>query len=330
MIYIETASEDVYYNFACEHYFLHIKKLPEPVFLLWRTSPTLMVGRYQNIAEEINRTYAEAHSLTLVRRQSGGGTIYTDEGCWQYTYILRDLTADEVDFRKNSEAVVAALNELGAKAYFNKRNDVFIGEQKVCGNARYVTDDGIVHHGSILFDCDLDAMEAALTPPEEKIISKGVKSVRQHVSNIHQHLSEDLSPEEFKARLLSLIFPGEMPVYEITEEDKREIEKYRREVFASPDFIFGKNPRFEILRKHRFDGGLLSANLCVEHGKISALSFSGDFFFDGDKDALDAYTGCLVGADYTTEGLSAALTRAAAHGQFFRITESDVLSLLLP
>ena len=330
MIYIETASENVYYNFACEHYFLHIKKLPEPVFLLWRTSPTLMVGRYQNIAEEINRAYADAHDLTLVRRQSGGGTIYTDRGCWQYTYILRDLAADEIDFRKNSEAVVAAINALGAEAYFNKRNDVFIGERKVCGNARYVTDDGIVHHGSVLFDCDLDAMGRALTPPEEKIISKGVKSVRQHVSNIRPYLREDLSPEAFKARLLSLIFPDGMPVYEITEEDKVQIEKYRREIFESPDFIFGKNPPFEIQKKHRFDGGLLSAKLSVAAGRIASLSFSGDFFFDGDKDALDAYIGCLIDAPYTAEGLSAALSRAAAHGRFFRITEADILSLLLP
>ena len=72
MIYIETGSTDVYYNFGLEYYFAAEKKLPEPVLLFWRTTPTLMVGKYQNILEEINKPYADAHGIHLVRRMSGG------------------------------------------------------------------------------------------------------------------------------------------------------------------------------------------------------------------------------------------------------------------
>ena len=87
MIYIETGSTDVYYNFGLEHYFATEKRLPDTVFLFWRTTPTLMVGKYQNILEEINKPYADAHGIHLVRRMSGGGTIYTDLGGWQFTFI---------------------------------------------------------------------------------------------------------------------------------------------------------------------------------------------------------------------------------------------------
>ena len=80
MIYIETGSTDVYYNFGLENYFAVEKRLPDTVFLFWRTTPTLMVGKYQNILEEINKPYADAHGIRLVRRMSGGGTIYTDLG----------------------------------------------------------------------------------------------------------------------------------------------------------------------------------------------------------------------------------------------------------
>ena len=76
MIYIETGSTDVYYNFALEYYFTLEKRLPETVFLFWRTTPTLMVGKYQNVLEEINKPYADEHGIHLVRRMSGGGTIY--------------------------------------------------------------------------------------------------------------------------------------------------------------------------------------------------------------------------------------------------------------
>ena len=82
MLYIETGSTDVYYNFGLENYFTVEKRLPDTVFLFWRTTPTLMVGKYQNTLEEIDRDFADAHGITIVRRMSGGGTIYTDRGSW--------------------------------------------------------------------------------------------------------------------------------------------------------------------------------------------------------------------------------------------------------
>ena len=97
MIYIETGSTDVYYNFALEYYFTLEKRLPETVFLFWRTTPTLMVGKYQNVLEEINKPYADAHGIHLVRRMSGGGTIYTDMGGWQFTFI-QHKEAGEIEF----------------------------------------------------------------------------------------------------------------------------------------------------------------------------------------------------------------------------------------
>ena len=55
MIYIETGSTDVCWNFGLEYYFAVEKPLPDTVFLFWRTTPTLMVGRYQNVLEEVDR-----------------------------------------------------------------------------------------------------------------------------------------------------------------------------------------------------------------------------------------------------------------------------------
>ena len=98
MIYIETGSTDVYYNFGLENYFATEKRLPDTVFLFWRTTPTLMVGKYQNILEEINKPYADAHGIHLVRRMSGGGTIYTDLGGWQFTFI--EHSPEQLVFRR--------------------------------------------------------------------------------------------------------------------------------------------------------------------------------------------------------------------------------------
>ena len=134
MIYIETGSTDVYYNFALEYYFTLEKRLPETVFLFWRTTPTLMVGKYQNVLEEINKPYADEHGIHLVRRMSGGGTIYTDMGGWQFTFI-QHKEAGEIEFSQYIAPVIGALGEMGVNAAFNGRNDLTIDGKKFSGNS---------------------------------------------------------------------------------------------------------------------------------------------------------------------------------------------------
>ena len=187
MIYIETGSTDVYYNFGLENYFATEKRLPDTVFLFWRTTPTLMVGKYQNILEEINKPYADAHGIHLVRRMSGGGTIYTDLGGWQFTFI-QHKEAGEIEFGQYIAPVIDALREMGVSASFNGRNDLTIDGKKFSGNAQYRLGDCIVHHGSLLFDTDIEQMVASTTVDSYKIISKSIKSVRDRVTNISEHL----------------------------------------------------------------------------------------------------------------------------------------------
>ena len=162
MIYIETGSTDVYYNFGLENYFTVEKRLPDTVFLFWRTTPTLMVGKYQNVLEEINKPYADAHGIHLVRRMSGGGTIYTDLGGWQFSFI-QHREAGEIEFGQYIAPVIGALEEMGVTASFNGRNDLTIDGRKLSGNAQYRLGDCIVHHGSLLFDTDIAQMVASTT-----------------------------------------------------------------------------------------------------------------------------------------------------------------------
>ena len=117
MIYIETGSADVCYNFGAEYYFTVEKPLEDTVFLFWRTTPTLMVGRYQNVLEEVERAYAAAHGIRIVRRMSGGGTIYTDPGGWQFTFI-EDAREEDIQFQRYIAPVTGALEELGVEAVY--------------------------------------------------------------------------------------------------------------------------------------------------------------------------------------------------------------------
>ena len=325
MIYIETGSTDVYYNFGLEYYFTVEKRLPDTVFLFWRTTPTLMVGKYQNVLEEINKPYAEAHGIRLVRRMSGGGTIYTDLGGWQFTFI-QHRAAGEIEFSQYIDPVIGALGEMGVSAAFNGRNDLTIQGRKFSGNAQYRLGDCIVHHGSLLFDTDIEQMVASTTVDSYKILSKSIKSVRDRVTNIAEHLPSPMSAEDFKAAMVRSIMAGSTDVYTLTAEDDARIRRIARERFAGWEQIYGKNPKFTIDRSGRTAGGKIQFKLDVQKGIIRSAAVYGDFF-----STLDAETICaaLTGCAYERGAVLAALRRYGVDGAVYRIPAEEMARIIV-
>ncbi len=320
MIYIETGSTDVYYNFGLEYYFTVEKRLPETVFLFWRTTPTLMVGKYQNVLEEINKLYADAHSIHLVRRMSGGGTIYTDLGGWQFTFIQHQET-EEIEFSQYIAPVISALREMGINAAFNGRNDLTIDDKKFSGNAQYRLGDCIVHHGSLLFDTDIEQMVASTTVDSYKIISKSIKSVRDRVTNISEHLPSPMDAETFKKIMVRHIMDGSTKAYTLTPEDDAHIQDIAREQFQSWDRIFGRSPKFTIDRTGRFAGGKIQFKLDVQKGIIRDAAIYGDFF-----STLDASTICdaLIGCPYERSAVLESLRSHGIDGAVYRISAEEM------
>ena len=168
------------------------KRLPDTVFLFWRTTPTLMVGKYQNVLEEIsNKPYADAHGIHLVRRQAAAAPSIRTLGGWQF--FLHPAPGGRGDrvwpiHRPGDRRT----GKMGVTASFNGRNDLTIDGRKFSGNAQYRLGDCIVHHGSLLFDTDIRQMVAATTPDSYKITSKSIKSVRDRVTNISDHLPQPI------------------------------------------------------------------------------------------------------------------------------------------
>ena len=325
MIYIETGSSDVYYNFGLENYFTVEKRLPDTAFLFWRTTPTLMVGKYQNLLEEINKPYADAHGIHLVRRMSGGGTIYTDLGGWQFTFI-QHKDAKQIEFHEYIFPVLDALAEMGVAAAFNGRNDLTIDGKKFSGNAQYRLGDCIVHHGSLLFDTDIGQMVASTTVDDYKITSKAIKSVRDRVTNISEHLPERMSAERFKEIMVRHIMGGSTDVYEVTPEDNARIRAIADEKFCAWERIYGANPKFNIDRTGRFAGGKMQFKLDVRKGRIESASIYGDFFSTLDAETI---TSALIGCRYDRESVLNTLKARGIDGAIYRITAEEMAELIV-
>ncbi|MBR3502819.1 MAG: lipoate--protein ligase [Clostridia bacterium] len=324
MIYIETGSEDIFYNLSAEHYFAAQKKLGDTAFLIWRTTPTLVVGKYQNTLEEIRQDYADRHGIQVARRLSGGGTVYADRGGWMFTFIQPDDTA-EISFRQYTQPIVDALRALGVPAGFNGRNDLMIEGRKFSGNAQYKLAGSTVHHGTLMFDVDIEQMVAATTVADEKIISKSIHSVRERVTNIADHLKTPMDAEAFKQHLIRFVMGENGARYEPDEADRAEISRFAREKLATWDWRYGKNPKFSITRANRFPGGRIEFRLEVKDGLIAGAAVSGDFFAGEKADGLAA---ALTGCRYDRRAVRDRLAERGFDGVVYGITIDDMAATI--
>lgn len=328
MIYIETGSTDPYFNFGLEYYLITEKMFDEPVFLFWQTAPTLMVGKFQNTLEEINVAYAKEHQIHIVRRMSGGGTIYTDMGGWQFTFIIPGKT-EQISFSEYISPVIQALRDMGInRAGFNGRNDLVIDGKKFSGNAQYLYNGFTLHHGSLLFDTNIEQMVKSTTVDPYKVISKGIKSVRERVTNISEHLESPMDSQEFKTRMVTNIMGGsDYKTYDLTEADRRRISELAQLKFNNWDCIYGKNPRCSLTKTEHLAGGKLEVSLEVSHGIIHACAIHGDFFGSLDMDALCQ---ALTGVKYEEQAISSAIAPFDIEHGLYQITRSELLSCIAP
>lgn len=327
MIYVANNSKDVYFNFALEYWLITEKRLAEDqVFLFWRTEPTLMVGKYQNPLEEINLSYAKEHGIHIVRRMSGGGTIYTDPGGWQFTFITRNDAA-QISFHEYISPVVDTLRRMGVDAGFNGRNDLVIGGRKFSGNAQYIHSGYTVHHGSLLFDTDIEQMVKSTNVDPYKIVSKSIKSVRDRVTNISEHLPEPMDAETFRDRMVRGIMGCSDRRYILREDEIARIQKIAAEKFNNPQAIFGASPKYSIVRTGRYTGGKIEFRLEIKKGCIADMSVSGDFFGTLDP---EAFCVMLRGCPYTREEIKKRISQSGLdwENRVYQISLDEMLDTL--
>lgn len=328
MLTIINEKTDPRYNLALEEYVL--KNLPKDndYILLWQNEPSVIIGRNQNTIEEINYKYIKEHNIHVVRRISGGGAVYHDFGNLNYTFVT-DNTKDNLNnFRKFTEPVIKALNSLGVKAEFAGRNDILIDGKKFSGNAQTYYRDRMYHHGTILFDADLDMVTNVLQVKLDKIESKGIKSNRSRVTNILPYLEKKMTIKEFQNYLLTFILGTddiESKTYHLTEEDYKNIEKLMNEKYATWEWNYGENPDFALTKERRFAGGKVSFHLDVSEGYIKNVKIFGDFFGRTEITKLEQV---LKGVKFEKEAVEKLLEIINVEDFFYNITKEDILSLL--
>jgi len=270
-------------NLAIEEYALRNLPIDETYLLFYVNEPSIIIGKNQNTIEEINKDYVDKEGIQIVRRLSGGGAVYHDLGNLNFSFITKDDGASFFNFKKFTDPVTVALKNLGVEAKLSGRNDIHVGERKISGNAQYTTRGRMFSHGTLMLDSEIEKVVDALNVNEEKIRSKGIKSIRSRVANINEFLEQKLTVDELKKVLLESIFSnGEVETYTLTEEDWKGIEKVSQDRYKKWEWNYGKSPKFDLQRSKRFDAGTVDVRLNVSKGMIKECKIFGDFFGVGD------------------------------------------------
>jgi len=328
MYTIVNNSKNPYYNLALEEYILKEKSYLGDFIWLWQNRPAVIIGRNQNAYEEINHQFIKEKEIDVVRRISGGGAVYHDMGNINFTFISKNINKSDNMFHQFTEPVISALRNLGVSAEFSGRNDIVVNNKKVSGNAQAYYQDRLYHHGTLLFDSDLDIIEQVLNVGFDKISSKGIKSVRSRVDNIKPYLKTKINIEDFKSYLISYLLGTKdikQKLYCLNDEEQNKIKKLAEEKYQQWNWNYGRSPSFAFVKSGRFIGGKISFYLNVKKGLIIDCKIYGDFF--GSKD-IEELAKQFEGIEYSQLAFNKVLDRFPWKDYIYNITKEEIMNCL--
>ncbi|KAG5641031.1 hypothetical protein DXG03_006355 [Asterophora parasitica] len=293
-IYISN-STNPYFNLTFEDWLFRHKAPAEPLLLIYRDHPCVVIGRNQNPWKEVNfEAMRTRPGIPFIRRRSGGGTVYHDLGNTNFSI---HLPREEFDRHATAHVVLRAVRSLGIDARVNDRNDICVGLDKmsvqphssalvglsfcqyVSGSAYKIVNKRAYHHGTMLLSSRLDTLGDLLRPTKDSMITRGVASVRSPVCNLQQY-SREITHDTFTNAVVDS-FRQEYGVTSsaqyIDETDElKNVEYIRNGMLELPswDWAYGQTPEFTYTLGHDFAWGSVAAEIRSKHGIINACNLT--------------------------------------------------------
>lgn len=322
MLCIYNPSTEPYFNLAAEEYFLD--SCLEDVFMLWRNEPAIIVGNFQNSLAEINLDYVKEKNIKVVRRQTGGGAVFHDLGNLNFTFIESNSNGN---FRTFTEPILEVLRQLGVDAHFEGRNDLTINGMKFSGNAQCVHHNRTLHHGTLLFASEMTDLSQALKVNPLKFQDKAVKSVRKRVTNISEHLPDkSFTVMDLKDAIMQYVKSTNANAvnYELTDNDKANIQRLVEEKYSTWEWNFGSSPRYTFQKAIKTKGGMIELYLLLDKGCIKDIKIYGDFFALKDIYELEQR---LTGVQHNKEQLAAVIEEIGLSDYIRQVDKEEFLQL---
>lgn len=326
MIIINSPSNDAYFNIALEEFLLY-EYPTESIFLLYVNAPSIIVGKFQNTLAEINLDFVKEKNIKVVRRMSGGGTVYHDLGNLNFSFHTLLGQNDFMDFSKFTEPVVKVLNQFNVPAKLEGRNDLLVEGKKFSGNAKLARNGKMIQHGTILFDSDMSVLDNALKINPLKYKDKAVKSNRTRVINLKEYLPDDVTIEDLKQALIGeMLLTNQMTsIYELTSEDIASVEKLISDKYNTWDWNFGFSPKYSFKNAAKIPAGFIEIHLdVVRGGIIEKAKIFGDFFA---SKPIEEFEELFIGKNHNENEIRAVLESVDVTEYFGKVTIDEIISI---
>ena len=228
---------DIYTNIALERYLFEVSQ-NDLLLFLWSNNPCIVMGRNQNIYDEVNLKYCQKEGIQIARRYSGGGSVYQDLGNLNYTFIARE----DYQIEKLNKILVDTFKKLELEVYFNGRNDLLCQDKKFSGLAYCYDFNHLMYHGTCMIDVDKDKLTKALIPHDYKLKSHSVSSYKSRVINLKE--IKNVSPSDIQEafiQTLKELDEVELVKVELNDQVKREVEK-----LSNLDYVYNSSPDYQV------------------------------------------------------------------------------------
>jgi len=269
MIFIRRPQTNPYFNLAAEEFLL--KSSNEDVLMLWQNEPSVVVGKHQNVMAEVNMDFVHENNIPVIRRISGGGTVYHDMGNINLT-LIQTMGKQEnlIDFRKFTQPVIDFLRQFGLEAYFAGKNNLLVNGKKFSGNSAHVFKNRVMHHGTFLYHTDLDKLEKVILRGNSHITDKAIKSIRATVGNISDYLENSLTTEAFIQQFALFLkdYYHISTTVDLKPEEQQSIEKLVEEKYSRWAWNVAYSPKYSVRKQQETEFGKLLATLDVKESKI--------------------------------------------------------------
>ncbi len=242
MIYIPSTTTSAAENLAVEEYLL-TRCTSGEFLMLWKSAPTVVIGKFQNAYGEVSVAETLRRGIALVRRNSGGGTVYHDEGNLNFTMIA-DRGENSPEYERFLTPVIAALRDLGIPAKMGDAFDITVDGYKVSGNAQSVVKNRVMHHGTLLFDADLTVLSEITGHASADVQSRAIASNPSPVCNLRPYLKHDMDIAAFTDYMKTALCGENADIRTFTDEETAEIERLRDTKYAAWEWNFAKSPPF--------------------------------------------------------------------------------------
>ena len=314
MLIIRSQLNDPYLNIAAEEFLL--KNFEGDLFYVYINDSSVVVGKHQNVYAEADTEYLFENNIPIVRRLSGGGTVFHDNGNINFCFISDFSGRNENYFRRFTSPVMSTLEKSGLKPEYSDRNDLLLKGKKFSGNAQHIVKNRIMHHGTILFSTDVNTLSSSLKQKSRDYSGHSVRSVKSEVVNISEYLKMDIS--EMVDRLIKEVEYGSSKYshYSFSEIEIDEIKHLADDKYRKWEWNFAYSPPFGYTVSLNHKTGLIYTDVYVKNGRISGISFKGN------EIELSQLSNLLSGVEYRKDSIRKALMSINT-SDYFSVTDNE-------